>query len=243
MIVSRWPNGENEERRVLVAKKPSPGELSVVIVAENHNPSILNPDFLLRNGIVKEEWHWDLAKPPISTQPFSQVVFKSGFSITAHFDRLVFTEAEEGNIPTITELAHIVCKYVETLPHVAYRSVGINPTCHVIMESEDASRLFIVDTFVRKGPWSDFGDAPLRASVRFVFQANGAKLLVTIDEAQVKTSGEEKPAPRVMFQGNFHRDLEGKDAPDKLSRLVSIIQNWSRDYDLFVGLVQERFIR
>jgi hypothetical protein len=226
-----------------VGNKPSPGELSVVIVAENHNPSILNPDFLLRNDIVKEEWHWDLAKPPITTQPFSQVVFKSGLSITAHLDRLVFTETEEGNIPASTKLAHVACKYAEVLPHVAYRSVGINPTCHVPMESEDASRLFIVDRLIRKGPWSEFGDAPLRASVRFMFQANGAKLMATIDEAQFKTSSEEKPAPCLLFRGNFHRDLEGKDAQERLSRLVSIIQNWSRDYFLFVGLIQERFIR
>jgi hypothetical protein len=31
-------------------------ELAVVLVARNHNPTILNPDFLKFNGMVPDNW-------------------------------------------------------------------------------------------------------------------------------------------------------------------------------------------
>ena len=54
-------------------------ELTIVIVAENHNPTILNPDFLKFNDIVPKEW--DMGQPPLCTPPISQVEYKNGIKI------------------------------------------------------------------------------------------------------------------------------------------------------------------
>lgn len=38
-------------------------ELAIVLTAKNHNPSILNPDFLKCSGIIPSEW--ELSRQPL----------------------------------------------------------------------------------------------------------------------------------------------------------------------------------
>ena len=56
-------------------------ELSVVLVADSNNPSILNPDFLHYNKIV-DKGHGVLDSP-ISTPGFSQVAYENGVTVTS----------------------------------------------------------------------------------------------------------------------------------------------------------------
>jgi hypothetical protein len=47
-------------------------DLTLVVVARNHNPTILNPDFLKSTHIVPE--HWELAAPPFCVEPVASAI-------------------------------------------------------------------------------------------------------------------------------------------------------------------------
>ena len=69
-------------------------ELSIVVVARNHNPTILNPDFLRYNEIVPPDW--ELAGPPVCVELMAQVAYSNSVKIVSQFDKVIFTETLGG---------------------------------------------------------------------------------------------------------------------------------------------------
>jgi hypothetical protein len=80
-------------------------QLAIVVVAKNHNPTILNPDFLIRNAIVPEDW--ETSDNPVCTDPVAQVAFTSGVTITAEFNKIVFAEKANDRPPADASVAAI----------------------------------------------------------------------------------------------------------------------------------------
>lgn len=72
--------------------------LSVVVAARSHNPTILNPDFLKYNKIVPMDW--ELESNPICADPVAQVKFTNGISITAEMNKVVFSEQKSSKEPS-----------------------------------------------------------------------------------------------------------------------------------------------
>src|SRR5713101_6330983 len=73
---------------------------SVVIVGGDHNPTILNPDFLTIREIVPKEWGWEVADPAITTPPFAIVRYTNGTSITVERNKLQVADSSASNDPT-----------------------------------------------------------------------------------------------------------------------------------------------
>ena len=92
---------------------------NIIILATVHNPSILSPDWLKKNGMIDE-------KPIdyVNSLGFSMVELKSQiFNLDQHrflIDSKVFDEK------TLRSLKLISSKYVSLLPHIPYNSLGQN---------------------------------------------------------------------------------------------------------------------
>ena len=63
--------------------------VSVVVTAEFHNPSILNRDFLVSNGIVPKDWE---VVEAITTPPVSIVRYSNGIQWNVDQSRLTVDE-------------------------------------------------------------------------------------------------------------------------------------------------------
>ena len=63
--------------------------VSVVVTAEFHNPSILNPDFLEKHGIVPENW---AVTETVTTPTASVVKYANGVAWTVDPSRLTVSE-------------------------------------------------------------------------------------------------------------------------------------------------------
>lgn len=121
----------------MVENAPKLRSLSVVILAERHNPSILNPDFLNINGIIpkepKEEWR---TVETVTTPGLSISRYRNGTQLVADPERLAvsqdldeqFTEHNGSNI------YGIATRYVDLLPHIPYRKLGLNCLVSIIRE-------------------------------------------------------------------------------------------------------------
>lgn len=212
-------------------------ELAIVVVARNHNPTILNPDFLRRNGIVPDDWQ--VAGSPLCADPVAQVEFASGVTVAAQFDRLVFTERDVGKLPNAARVPSIAAKYLKTLPHVTYTAVGINPQASIAFLEQDRARSFIVDRLVCSSIWDGLSDGPMGASVSLVFPL-GERLLTVSVQAVPLEGGKGSTA---QVRGNFHYEPVDHDHDARNARIVAILGRWQAEVSFFEEQIVKRLLK
>lgn len=213
-------------------------EFSVVIAARNHNPTILNPDFLVRNEIVSSDWN--LAEPPVCVEPYAQVVYTNGISVVSDLGKMVFSQTGNSLTKEVVKVVEMARRYVNAVPHVDYRELGINPKGDVEFKTEEESRQYIMGKLVAGGPWQVYGKAPVRASTTFVFQLEKAKLFVTIQEAKLKQS-EGTSSSVVAFAANFHYKLDWIAREDMIKTFSDALGEWQDCWMEYVSLVSDIF--
>ena len=221
----------------MTTRNPGPGELSIVLVAKNHNPTILNPDFLKYNRIIPA--NWILREKPICIEPMARVVFENGIQITAELDKVIFLEPIK-NDKDINEIniPDIAVKYINTLPHVNYMAAGINPKGHLGFTTEDEAQKFIMDIFINKKPWGHFDHRPSNVGLKFSYKLERSVLTLAI-EASLFNISPGKPIPVVLFAANFHHIITGDNQGTKLDNLSKIIKNWQEDVDIYREFIQK----
>lgn len=91
----------------------------IVILASSHNPSIIAPQWLKDNSLITEE-----PKHFVHTPDFS--LFESeAFSLVVDHQRLQIT-AKKQDKSSLRSLANVARNYIELLPHIPYRALGLN---------------------------------------------------------------------------------------------------------------------
>jgi hypothetical protein len=212
--------------------------LAIVILAKNHNPTILNPDFLKYNKIVPEDW--SLASAPICAEVVSEVIYTNGVQVTAQFDKLVFRQLYEDNASAHLLVPDIAAQYVHTIRHVDYRAIGINPKGYVITDSQEKASQFVLQKCIAPGPWKEFPSEPQSASVKFVYPCTNGIISVFVEDASL-TLSERESKPVVSFNANVHRDLSAF-GEDRLERMIEILHATQQDVDMFRELVARNFL-
>ncbi len=213
-------------------------EIAIVVVASNHNPTILNPDFLKYNSIVQADW--DLSRSPICIEPMAEVAFNSGVKITAQIDKVIFHEnVKDGNITNLN-IPDIAVKYTTTLPHVEYKAIGINFRGHIILGENLSPQEYMINSLIVKGPWSDYGISPVQSKITFSFSLEDSMSNLTMEQKSIKIANDVQ-IPVLFFGSNFHHELEGQNREERLGSLIKIINNWEIDCDKFHELVNSVF--
>ncbi len=204
---------------------------SVVILASANNPSILNPDFLKSQGIV------DSSLTPVNvvcTPPVSQVTYKENISIVAEFEKLQFTDTLVERIPFKSPITAIATKYVETLPHVQYTSVGLNFTDHIKCKDRSSSLSILPEKFLKEGPWCTHGDSQPAIGLRFIYNIGDIRAAFTMDTAELNVKG--SPAISIIqIAANYHFDSKN------IEEIIEFISNWEKQYEHFSGFIADTF--
>ncbi len=215
-------------------------ELVIVIAIKNHNPALVTPDFLKYSGIVPAEW--ELARQPILTERVVQIIFTNGIGIVAEPHRIMFMEAIDGRAEKEVIIPSMTRKYVQTLPHMDYQAVGINPTGYANGDKQpDAARKYLSQTLLKPGTWQEVGTAPVRATVNYAYTLERGSFNLSVSEAILRQS-EETTAPVVVFSGNFSYDITSKTGDEKLVSLYQAIENWSADLETYKEIVNNKFL-
>lgn len=215
-------------------------ELVIVIAAKNHNPLILTPDFLKYSGIVPADW--ELARQPICSARGSQVTFTNGISIVAEPNRIMFAEAIDGKGDRDVTIPEIARKYVQTLPHMEYQAMGLNPRGYASFATEpDAARKYISETLFSQGDWQEVGTKPMFATINLAYTLERGVFYLSVNEAALKQP-DETTTPVVLFSGNFSYDLVGNNESEKLASLYQAIENWLADIDIYKDIINTKFL-
>ncbi len=210
-------------------------EFSIVVVASDCNPTILNPDFLGRQAIVPEDWGWKLAGPPITTPPFATVSYDSGVTVSVEpnkfqvVDRLADKTFETSKIPDIAR------KYIQVLPHVRYTAVGHNFRSFV--ERADAESL-LKERFLKPGPWDSDAHRLEGISLKFVYLLQGGRVIFSLDGATMtdRSGDQPKELHGILMHANFHRDCQGYPS-DK--QVVEHLQSLKKDWEHYQTLLSD----
>lgn len=208
--------GDNKMRPRLI-------QFSAVVVAKDHNPSILNKDFLAFQKIVPEDW--ELAQT-ISTPPFAQVRYDNGVAITVEQNKLQVTDLGVEDDPLASKAPDIAAAYVKTLPHVRYLSVGLNIQTAIEMTSPET---YLKNRFLASGPWDDAEHLVAAAGFRLVYRMPDAcRLTLSLDAGEGERTGNERKITMVIANANFHRQCEGYPATDQvLEHLKHGPEDWA----------------
>jgi len=173
--------------------------ISVVVVGQEHNPTILNPDFLKRENIVPGNWD-HIPEDMIVSPPFSQVSFTNGFSIQVESQKIQVSYRGKPDESHAIEVAGIAARYASALPHVNYIAVGNNFS---FFQPNQNAETDIVSKFLKKD--SGVFDTPLNlagAGISVYFDIDHGYMRLNIESAESNES------LGVQFQANCHRKPE-----------------------------------
>jgi hypothetical protein len=191
---------------------------SVMIIAQNFNPSVASQLWLVRNRVVGEG---DFLPGCIFTDVLVQVRARR-FSLLLTPEQFQFVPAagEADPQPLIEET---IGRIVRALPHTPYRALGLNFTWHLTPECGDVAALSRALFFVPGRPlFRDF-DTP-DASFGAFLSRDLLGFRLKLDVKPVAAFPERAAEQRLQFLYNFHADLpEGEEV---IGRIEQHLRRW-----------------
>jgi hypothetical protein len=204
-------------------------DAQIVVTADAHNPTVLNPDFLSSNNIVPREWAWKTKDPIITTPAFSQVTYENDVWIAVEPPRMrVFQQTFDGD-PAKSKIADIAGAYASVLRHVKYIAVGVNFRVYLRMDDPDQ---YLKTTFVKEGPWYGDRHTPITAALKLVYELpSSGRLLLDFNSGTLRRDGE-KMETALIIASNFHRDCGASPADDVCEYVKHFPDDWKTNLDL-----------
>ena len=199
--------------------------VSVVVTAEFHNPSIINPDFLKSKLIVSQD---SKVIETITSPALSVAVFEDGIHCTVEQLKLTVTEVCGQSFQDHYRVQTFVLAYLDALPHIPYRSLGLNSmVCKVRTDPEK----WITDRFLKGGPWQRGAISTLRMVPKFSVGMGEATCNLSFETGQVKTqSGGSDDA--VIVNINMHHE-----GPLDAEGMRNAIDRWPEKQEFTISAV------
>lgn len=207
--------------------------VNVVVTAEFHNPSILNPDFLESKEIVPSDW---TVTEAITTPQVSFVRYENEVQWVVEQAKLTVAEAtKEYESPFRDDylVYELVKAYLAILPHVPYRSLGLN--C-VVSIKQDEPRQWLTQRFLKPGPWLEGDSKVLGMAPKFTLDADNAVCDLSFSEGQT-TSPQGESETAVIINSNVHHA-----GPLDADGLCMAIDHWPEKQNFVISAL-DKFLK
>ena len=206
--------GDRNEATRPTAERPQMSEnphaslhsVSVVVTAQFHNPSILNPDFLASREIVPGDW---AVAETLTTPPVSVVKYENGVEWSVDQSRLTVAEKNGPGFGDSYRVHNLVIAYLQRLPHVPYRSLGLN--CLVSILQADPRR-WMIERF--GAGWLRDEPTVLGMTPKLALDAGDAVCHVSVADAP-------KDGKRLVLDCNMHHE-----GPLDVDGMCAAIERW-----------------
>jgi hypothetical protein len=208
-------------------------EFSIVLVLNQNDPSILNPDFLQQRKIVATQLQ--VREQPISTPVFSQVLFNGGVGVKADPERIIFEQKGTSLNATDILCPAMAKRFVTLFPNNIYKAIGVNPKGFLPLPQSVSRRNIVSRLLNDTGKRLSFKDTIPEIQLKAVYHFEGKKIVLDVVGAKRK-EGNVARTPGIFFQANFHRDLSVSSSITREERLVSVLSSWERDLSDFMTL-------
>ncbi len=202
--------------------------VSVVVTAEFHNPSILNPDFLTSREIAPSDW---VVTEAVTTPPVSMVRYDNGIQWTVDQSNLTVTEICESLFRDDYRVHGLVTAYLSILPHVPYRSLGLN---WVVSLKRENPAQWLIRRFLKSGAWLEGRPPIIGLEPRFVMEAEDAICHLSLNEGQVQNPNGEDQEGAVIANVNLHHG-----GPLDADGLNAAISRWRERQDFVISALDK----
>lgn len=206
--------------------------VAVVVLSDGNNPRLLNPDFLERNGIVSTGLKIENV---LVTPPFSQVTYANGLQILVEENKLQFVSSLPDLLDWKAGLPKVSTRYLEVLPHVYYRAVGLNLNykCEDLPGVDAESRL--IKEMLAEGPWLKFGGGVTGTTIDLRYRSSQPHMNIKIGLSEEPPKGRGgKRAKVLVLNANFHHDF----LPDKSAEREQFIHSLRFKHDQFLEFLK-----
>ena len=191
--------------------------VSVVVTAEFHNPSILNPDFLVSREIVPSDW---IVTEAVTTPPVSIVQYNNRVRWMVDQSNLTVTEMCESPFRDNYHIYGLVSAYLSKLPHVPYRSLGLNCVASL---KQNLPAKWLIQRFLKLGTWLEGEPKLIGLEPSFVMDAGDATCNLSLREGWVQSSDDDDQESAVIASVNMHHA-----GPLDADGLTEAINQWSQ---------------
>ncbi len=197
--------------------------VSVVVTAEFHNPSILNRDFLISREIVPDDWE---VAEAITTPPIAVVKYSNGIQWSVEQSNLAVIEDCGPSFQDNYRVYALVSAYLQKLPHVPYRSLGLN--C-VVSAKRDNPDKWVTQRFLKQRTRQRRNPKVIRMMPNFTFDVGDALCNLSFSVGQITTQQGE-PGPAVIVNSNVHHA-----GPLDADRLCEAIEQWPQKQEFVIS--------
>ena len=205
-------------------------EVSIVLVAEDNDPSIINPDFLNRFDILVGEW--EVVQPTFSTPMFSQVTFSDGLSVASAPSVVMFSQSGIGLSVDDVVIPDVATRYMAAVPNVHYSGYTINLTGFVPSVGENPANM--VHTLTDKGESIALSGVVPEIHLRSTYSFDDRTIVLEVGESFMETEG--PGTPGVLFQANVEHQFQSVDESQFADLVKDAIGNWRRQVEEFNDL-------
>lgn len=202
-------------------------EFSVVIVAQSHNPSILNADFLHHNGIVGE--HWKPLEDCLTSPMLSRVAFNDGLVVQADPLRVTFEQSGDALAADALMCAPAARDYLKTVPHVRYIAIGMN--AKYVLRNLSLHR--VSETLKSSGSWTTFQSVVPKFELKAIYEMRDKRVTLGVQEHS------DKAEPIATCSANIHREIDEPNQQKRLNSMLSALDSWKDDLADFRTLVKQ----
>ena len=192
--------------------------VAIVVISDSNNPRLLNPDFLERNSIVPKEWK---VKDVLVTPPFARVLYDNGVQIILEENKVHIVSGKPDMISWDKELPGLAASFLDVLPQVSYRSVGLNFVFLSDRPTGVEAEKVLIDKFLKQGSWLDFGQGITGATLEFQYRATQPQMNVKIGVLERKDPSGTSLEGYVLT-ANFHQDFKPEEAKERAAYINSI---------------------
>lgn len=202
-------------------------DTSIVIIANQHNPTILH-DSLLRSYEIIPGTFQVVQNQQVCTPAFSSVKYTNGIEFLVDNIRLQIKNTKPSPSKTDLSVDTLASAYLKRVPLVAYTHIGLNIS--YILKSEDPDFMkshFIKKDFLRKFEIDDI-------NLSFMKKLEDSILTVT---TKMETGVEDNEF-LIKVLGNYNFELKENESNEDI---IKIIENYTAKIDDFEKVVETIF--
>ena len=207
-------------------------QFSAVLVVNQIDPSIFNPDFLRLNQIVDPKAQ--VLESPVSTPQFSQTAFDDGVKVKVDPGTVIFEQVGNPLDKPQVRPPAMAMQFVTLFPNAIYKAVGINAICVPVLDDAVDDSAAIRNALVHNGQWLPFGGEIPTLGFWAAYDLAGKKLFFEIRENDASDQ-----STVVAFRLNVHRDLPETKQVGGNQQLLSVLAQWRSDLTDFEDLVTQ----
>ena len=212
-------------------------ELTITLHTQGAIPVLINPDFLLHNGIVERAWAIEL--PVIIESRYAQVSYTNGLSLIASEDRFIISQvSRNGHSLNVDEIVcpEVLVRYLSLVPPaVGYNHIQVEPVCSITMNESEAERLISPLHELKKG--LPHVDVIPEMQVRLLYFLPDKSISLQVTEHRIEEGSE---LPSIRFVGRISRQVRGDTLPEQAIFIVSVVEEqWRQDIHDLLALTRQ----